>query len=80
MQEVLAAQRAAQVALAHARRELEAKRTVAEQAAEEAAALRRAAAEARGSADELRTQLQRRTEEAHSLSKVPQPSTFAPVL
>lgn len=70
MQELLAAQRAAQVALAHAKRELEGKRALAEKADEEAGALRRAVAEARGSADELRTQLQRRTEEAHSHAEV----------
>lgn len=66
----MSAQRAAQVAVAHAKRELEGKRAVAEKAEEEAGELRRAVAEARGSADELRTQLQRRTEEAQSHAQV----------
>lgn len=73
VQELRAAQGAAQVALAHARRELESKQAAAEQAAHDSAALRRALAEARGAVDELRGQLQRRSAEAQRSAQVPPP-------
>ena len=70
MQELGAAHGAAKAAVGHARKELEGKQAAAEQAAQEAAALRRALAEARGAADELRMQLERRSAEAQDHEQV----------